>query len=152
MATTSTIINSSSTHALVRFHSDSGNASTNVTMADLGGTNGTSVIAIEHIQYSFGPVVFRGSGTDAAGSPETAGDGIPDLQTHNPSEVLIQFSNNSGAHTTIYELYGSGEIGGVGRRASEDIDAAGGKLSLRVAFAVESRGSALVLVRKVSGF
>ena len=152
MATTGTIIHSSSTHALIRFHSDSGNASANVTMAQLGGTNGTSVISIEHIQYSFGPTVFRGSGTDAAGSPQTAGDGIPDLETHNPSEVLIQFSNNSGAHTTLYELYGSGEIGGVGRTASENIDAAGGKLSLRVAFAAESRGSALILIKKVSGF
>ncbi len=153
MATTGTIIHSSSTHALIRFHSDSGNASANVTMAQLGGTNGTSVISIEHIQYSFGPTVFRGSGSDTeSASPESAGDGIPDLQTHNPSEVLIQFSNNSGAHTTLYELYGSGEIGGVGRTASENIDAAGGKLSLRVAFAVESRGSALILIKKVSGF
>ena len=136
MAIFKEIINSSSTHALVRFHCDSGNANTNVSMADLGGTNGTSVIAIEHIQYSFGP-----------GQPEAGA--TPVLK---PDEVLIQFSDNSSTHQTIYELYGSGEIGGVGRRASADLDAAGGKVSLRITFTQYALGSCLILLRKVSGF
>jgi len=132
MAITKEIIVSSSTHALLRFHCDSGNANTNVSMADLGGTNGTSVIAIEHIQYSFGP-------------------GQPDSSIK-PDEVLIQFSDNSSSHLTVYELYGSGEMGGVGRRASSDLDASGGKLSLRVTFTQYALGTCLILVRKVSGF
>ena len=136
MAITKEIIVNSSTHALLRFHCDTGNANTNVSMADLGGTNGTSVIAIEHIQYSFGP-----------GQPEAGA--TPVLK---PDEVLVQFSDNSSSHLTLYELYGSGEMGGVGRRASSDLDAAGGKVSLRVTFTQYALGTCLILVRKISGF
>ena len=124
MARNKVIINNSTTHALVRVFDTGGNGTVSMEMTDIGGTNGTSVVAIESIDYSF----FQSD-----------------------KEFLIDFSDNS-TDATIYELYGQGQIGSPGRRVSSDLNAGGGQDRVLFKFAANCVGSALVLFRKVSGF
>ena len=124
MARDKVIINDSTTHALVRVYDTAGNGTVELQMSEISGTNGTSVVALEQIQYSF---------------------------IQSDKEFLLEFSDNS-TDFVIYELYGQGEIGGEGMRISSNLDASGGQDRIKFTFASSCVGSALILLRKVSGF
>ena len=131
MASTQKIIVSSTTHALISAQSSGNTGAVDkeiVEMSDIGGTNDTSVVAIEYIEYSL----------------------IPNKQ------LLIEFSkadaDSSSNDDTIYEVYGQGKFGSPERRISKDLNASAAFNRIKFKFAQDCAGSCLILLRKVSGF
>jgi len=129
MAINKEIIVDSDTHALIKFHADAGGANNSYRVGEFkGGTDNVSVIAIEFIHFS----LFEDNLT-------------PD------DKCIVTFSDLGSNHNTIYNLFGQGKIGKPGQRISEDLDETT-RDAIRVVFQGGSKGTVLILLRKVSGF
>lgn len=106
------IIVNSTTHALIRAQSAAGDTET-INMSDIGGTNGTSVVAIEYIEYSLIPdrkleikftsnVVYELYGQGKFGAPERRIS--RDMAPGSESSVVIDFETTHGKGSCLILL------------------------------------------------
>ena len=140
MAINKEIVHQSDTHILLKTHADAGNANKFYEMDEFaGGSNGTSSVAIERIEYSL----------------------FPDNASGNEERLTVTFSSaftdpSSGQrktrdHIVLYRCFGQGEKGEIEARVSEDMNPST-QDSVRFVFEGDCKGTVLVLLRKISGF
>tara|TARA_A100001515_G_C4467433_1_gene175677 strand:+ start:197 stop:619 length:423 start_codon:yes stop_codon:yes gene_type:complete len=139
MAINKEIVHQSDTHILLKTHADAGNANKFYEMDEFaGGSNGTSSVAIERIEYSLFP-------DNASGSEERMTVTFSRAFTHSSGQ------RKTTDHVVLYRCFGQGEKGEIEARVSEDMNPST-QDSVRFVFEGDCKGTVLVLLRKISGF
>lgn len=121
MANVKTILANTTEHVVIAFVIDTA-ATVTTLMSDLGGTDDTSTIAIEHVEYSI----------------------------VNDKKVQVQFQDGGATATPALEFYGQGELGR--RSGLISATSAAAQEKLNVIFGTDAFGTVILTIRKISGW